>query len=76
MHGLIEIHTGSEIMGNIYYRKISVNFPKFPPNTKFPENFYNNKFTCTVPGDVEVYIADSTSVVSLTRPSSTHPTVG
>jgi len=42
MHGLIEIYIGSRIIGNIYnygkFSKISGNFRKFPPSTKFPEN--------------------------------------
>jgi len=33
IHGLIDIHVGSKIIGNIYYY-----FRKFPPNPKFPEN--------------------------------------
>jgi len=42
MHGLIEIHTGSTSIGNIYnkgkFPEISENFRKFPPRTKFQEN--------------------------------------
>ena len=35
MRGLIEIHTGFTIIGNIY---IKGKFPEFPSSTKFPKN--------------------------------------
>jgi len=38
-YAYIEIHSVSKPISNVYYCvKISGNFWKFPPNTKFPEN--------------------------------------